>query len=74
MSPLLLPYVPFLLLINVLVSCTDYYDSPVGSLLEELLKHVHVLSCFSCVQLLVTPWTVAHQAPHSCDFPRQEYW
>ena len=20
-----------------------------------------VLSCFSCVQLLVTPWTVAHQ-------------
>ena len=22
-----------------------------------------VLSCFSCVQLFATPWTVAHQAP-----------
>ena len=21
-----------------------------------------------------TPWTVAHQAPLSMDFPRQEYW
>ena len=23
---------------------------------------------------LVTPWTVAHQAPPSMGFPRQEYW
>ena len=23
---------------------------------------------------LVTPWTVAHQAPLSTGFPRQEYW
>ena len=23
---------------------------------------------------LVTPWTVAHQAPLSIGFPRQEYW
>ena len=28
----------------------------------------------SCVQLLVTPWLVAHQAPPSMGFPRQEYW
>ena len=28
----------------------------------------------SCVQLFVTPWTVAHQAPLSMGFPRQEYW
>ena len=33
-----------------------------------------VLSSFSCVQLLVTPWTVAHQAPPSMGFSRQEYW
>ena len=26
------------------------------------------------VQLLVTPWTVAHQAPLSMGFSRQEYW
>ena len=29
---------------------------------------------FSCVQLLVTPWTAAHQAPPSMGFSRQEYW
>ena len=28
----------------------------------------------SCVQLFATPWTVAHQAPLSMAFPRQEYW
>ena len=27
-----------------------------------------------CVQLFVTPWTVAHQAPPSMGFSRQEYW
>ena len=33
---------------------------------------MHVQS-FSRVQLFVTPWTVAHQAPLSMGFPRQEY-
>ena len=28
----------------------------------------------SRVRLLVTPWTVAHQAPLSMGFSRQEYW
>ena len=28
----------------------------------------------SCVQLFATPWTVAHQAPESMGFSRQEYW
>ena len=28
----------------------------------------------SCVQLFATPWTVAHQAPPSMGFSRQEYW
>ena len=28
----------------------------------------------SPVRLFVTPWTVAHQAPLSVGFPRQEYW
>ncbi|CAI9171063.1 unnamed protein product [Rangifer tarandus platyrhynchus] len=32
------------------------------------------LSCFSCVQLFVTLWTVTHQAPLSMGFSRQEYW
>ena len=33
-----------------------------------------VLSCFSRVQVFVTPWAVAHQAPLSMGFSRQEYW
>ena len=33
-----------------------------------------MLSCFSLVQLFVTPWTVAHKAPLSMGFSRQEYW
>ena len=35
---------------------------------------VCVLSCFSSVWLFVTPWTVAHQAPLSEGFSRQEHW
>ena len=31
----------------------------------KLLRHV---------QLLATPWTVAHQAPPPMEFSRQEYW
>ena len=34
-------------------------------------KCVYVLSC---VWLFATLWTVAHQAPLSTVFPRQEYW
>ena len=30
-----------------------------------------VLSCFNCVQLSATPWTVTHQAPLSVGFSRQ---
>ena len=28
----------------------------------------------SCVRLFATPWIVAHQAPLSMGFSRQEYW
>ena len=33
-----------------------------------------VLSYFSCVRLFVTLWTIAHQAPLSIGFSRQEHW
>ena len=33
-----------------------------------------MLSCFSHVQLFATLWAVAHQAPLSMGFSRQEYW
>ena len=32
------------------------------------------LSQLSCIQLFATPWPVAHQAPLSMEFSRQEYW
>ena len=35
---------------------------------------VCALSCFSCIWPFVTPWTIAHQAPLSLGFTRQEYW
>ena len=38
------------------------------------LSHASVLSCFSCVQLCGTLLTVAHQAPLSTGFSRQEHW
>ena len=31
-------------------------------------------SHFSHVQLFVTPWAIAHQAPLSMEFSKQEYW
>ena len=33
-----------------------------------------VLSCFTHVQLFVTPRTIARQAPLSVGFSRQDYW
>ena len=42
-----------------------------GTLLDTTMLCCAVLSY---VQLFVTPWTVAHQAPLSIDFSGQEYW
>ena len=41
--------------------------------LKARLKGVWVLSLFSCVQLFVTTWCAALQAPLSMEFSRQEY-
>ena len=32
------------------------------------------MKSLSHVQFFATPWTVAHQAPPSMEFSRQEYW
>ena len=40
---------------------------------ESLELCACVLSRFSCIQLFATPWTVAHQAPLSMGFSKQEY-
>ena len=36
--------------------------------------YMRMLSCFSCVQLFVTPWTVACQVSLPMGFCKQEYW
>ena len=46
--------------------CSQDSGLPFSSLVK-----VHLLSH---VQLFVTPWTVAYQAPLSMEFSRQEYW
>ena len=38
------------------------------------LVFVVIVKSLSCVLLLVTPWTVALQAPPSMGFSRHEYW
>ena len=42
--------------------------------MSSLLLLLMLLSCFSRVQLLATPWAAAHQAPPSMGFSRQEHW
>ena len=61
------------------------FCTPLGTFLLGT-KHMLVSYCtrhlqavvkwksLSRVQLFVTPWTVAHQAPLSMEFSRQEYW
>ena len=42
---------------------------------QTFIRHqLRMLSCFSRVQLFVTLWTVARQAPLSMGSSRQEYW
>ena len=50
-------------------ACRHHRVDSTKSLLLLLL-----LSCFSRVQLCVTPWMAAHQAPPSLGFSRQEHW
>ena len=38
------------------------------------MASLKLVKLHSCVQLFVTPWTVAHQALPSMGFSRQEYW
>ena len=50
--------------------------------LHWLISKINSLTCirvcmlnrFSHVRLFETPWTIAHQAPLSTGFSRQEYW
>ena len=41
---------------------------------NSIYRKLCTLNCFSRVQLCVTLWTVALQAPLSMGFSKQEYW
>ena len=47
---------------------SDFSSLPLDVLRQGVVK------LLSCVRLFATPWTVAHQAPPSMGFSRQEYW
>ena len=38
------------------------------------MYHCIMQACIQSCLTFVTPWTIAHQAPLSMAFPRQEYW
>ena len=51
-----------------MIKVANIYIALIKCLLLLLLSH------FSRVRLLETPWTAAYQAPPSTGFSRQEYW
>ena len=52
----------------------DDNNNILNSIAKIRLHSPHTLSCFSCAQLFLTLWTVAHKAPLSLRLSRQEYW
>ena len=60
------------------VTCVCLLALPLSNcsfgLIETSVKVKVKVKSLSCVQLFATPWTVAHQAPPSMEFSRQEYW
>ena len=78
------PFVPWFLLppwqrIGVSCSCWDSFPSALSLTMyfypppNSKWKWKVKVKSLSRVRLFATPWTVAHQAPLSMRFPRQEY-
>ena len=69
-----------LILLWYKVSQASHVERPYGEVLrKQLTDEINVVLCMhacvlSHVQLFATRWAVAHQAPLSMGFPRQEYW
>ena len=67
------PSLPPVTTSTILPKVTDY-PSNIGAYFSCFYTFMCVLSGFSRVQLFVTLWTLAHQAPLSKGFSRQDYW
>ena len=68
----------FLVAVSVLVCSGCYNKNTIGWVAYKQTSISNgstcMLSHFSRVRLFAVPWTVAHQAPLSVGFSRQEYW
>ena len=65
---------PLLVILNFNLLRTSDSNCLKNWLSLVLYKCLVVSQMLSCVWLFATPWTVAHQAPLSMKFSRQEYW
>ena len=67
----------WLLMSQLLLLRTPFHLDAYNIMIHQTwIPHPMSLHCaaLSHVQLFATPWTVAHQAPLSTGFSRQEYW
>ena len=55
-------------------TATNFGEQCGDSFKNWKLSELNWMKSLSHVQLFATPWTVAHQAPPSMGFSRQEYW
>ena len=52
-----------------------FFDDTRNTAIKEKIVKLKVKAkSLSCVWLFAIPWIVAHQAPPSMEFSRQEYW
>ena len=58
----------------MLVHCIIFCSASFVRFMCISMKTYEKVSVSHLVWLFVTPWTVAHQAPLSMEFSRQEYW
>ena len=56
------------------LDATEWLSTAQQCMCHYIFYNVCMISCFSRVQLFVTPWTVAHQLVCPWGFSRQEYW
>ena len=62
--------------LTVLLKCKDVHwcSDPAATQMFTKQRNINNVPVFSHVWLFVTPRTIAHQAPPSMGFSRQEYW
>ena len=60
--------------IEALFTIARTWKQPKFPSTDKWIRKLWYMKSLSCVRLFATPWTLAHQAPASMGFSRQEYW